>query len=799
MRISVSHRSVDSQSKPTAGSPAVPTMTLDTLAAAETATRPEMSIGKSRLLQSPTHRWLERLIPALLCVLMLGQVLLKNQRISQTVDEATHLYASYRVLKCGDFGFGYEHPPLARFVAAAPLMARHLPVNCDLTYRDRDDEAPAAVHWLYRQDWQTTLFLARTFISIFALGACLLVWTVARRMFGFTAAVVATVLFVFEPTVIAHSGLVTTDMAITMMMLLAVYVFYGWAQKPTALRLLWAGIATGLALVAKHSGILVVPMLGTLAVADAYLQRRPRQPWRRMAARNLLALGLVVVVAAGVIWGAYGCHFAARRDGSVLLQESPTDRWNSRKSIFLMLTKTHVLPEAYLAGLGEAVGMAQQNSPWGTFLLGRMRMHGVWYFFLVAMAIKYTAPFLALLVMAAFAAAAVFRQHRREALFLGLPAAIYLLICLLSRMDNGIRHTLPMMALLMILVAAGCLELGRRVRWVRYAVPCLVVLHVASSLHAYPNYLSYANELWGGPANLYKLLPNSDWGEAYKEASKYMALHPGPCWVATEFQNDPRDYGVPCTPFGYWFWNPVPARMHGTVIVSSFALRSFYALPGGRYAPFVDVAPVARLAGSAMVVMKGDFDTHVAAAFTEAIASRKLMSQGHFAAALPPAKLATELLPDFEGHFQYCRALVANDETELAGIECSHARNYLSEGIDEHLLASRLKLAKDIDAGVTEAIKARIATNAGQWETALQHAQQAIELAPWSPTARFEYCRALTASRQFDLAARECSPSRVFAVGAAPSSRSATMKWNQIADPQAEIDLLLYALGQPGN
>jgi tetratricopeptide (TPR) repeat protein len=727
---------------------------------------------------------------------LLGQLLHKNQRLSQTVDEATHMYASYRVLKCGDFGFGFEHPPLARFVAGSALLTQHLSVNCDLAYRNRGDEAPAAIHWLYSQDWPKALFLARTAMSVFALGACILLWTVTRRMFGFAAALIATLLFVFDPTVLAHGALVTTDMAVTLAMPLAVYALYLWMRKPTALRLLLAGATTGLTLIAKHSGVLILPMLCLLVVFDARLHRHVRRPWKRVAIRNLLAAGLIMVVAAGVIWCAYGCHFTARRDGSVLLPESPFLQWNSRNGALVMFAKLHLLPEAYLAGLGEATGMAQGSSPWGTFILGRFWSHGPWYFFPLAMSIKYTLPFLVLVFIAAFAAAALFRQHRREVLFLALPAGFYLLVCLLSHMDSGIRHLLPMQFFLLVLVGGGCVEMARRVRWVRIAVPCLIVLHAAASLHAFPNYLSYANEMWGGSANLYRLLPMSDWGEAYKEARKYMEQHPGPCWLVTEYQNDPRAYGVPCTPIGYWFHDPVPAHMQGTVILSSFALRSNFALLGERYYPFTKAEPVARLAGSAMLVLNGDFDTRVTAAFTETAAARKLLSQGRFEDALAHARTATEIWPSLDGHLQYCRALVANGDIALARVECNHARNNLFEGIDSHTLVYRTKKAEDIDAGVTEALIARLAMEDGHWEAALQHATSAVALAPWSPTAKIEYCRALTANREIEQAAEACGPARLLALGLPAFPRSTLLDWDHSPDKLDEVNLLLYAIGE---
>ncbi len=52
----------------------------------------------------------------------------------------------------------------------------------------------------------------------------------------------------------------------------------------------------------------------------------------------------------------------------------------------------------------------------------------------------------------------------------------------------------------------------------------LVACHASSSLRAFPNYLSYANEAWGGPANTYKYLTDSnvDWGQQLKTVHAYL-------------------------------------------------------------------------------------------------------------------------------------------------------------------------------------------------------------------------------------------------------------------------------------
>jgi len=215
---------------------------------------------------------LEYLVPALLCAVLLAQLILSSGQLSHTADEATHLYAGYRYLKCGDLSVSPEHPPLAKVVDSVPLLAMNVAVDCTPFKGNELQQAFAGVNWLYSQNWPVVLERARATACVFAIGLSLLVWIGARRMFGFATAVVATLLLVFEPNVLAYGPLVLTDVPVTCLMLLAVLGFYFWIQRWRTWYLLLTAVATGLTLLTKHSGLAVVPVLCALALWDGLQQ-----------------------------------------------------------------------------------------------------------------------------------------------------------------------------------------------------------------------------------------------------------------------------------------------------------------------------------------------------------------------------------------------------------------------------------------------------------------------------------------------------------------------------------------------
>jgi hypothetical protein len=245
-----------------------------------------------------------------------------------------------------------------------------------------------------------------------------------------------------------------------------------------------------------------------------------------------------------------------------------------------------------------------------------------------------------------------------------------------------------MFPFLLIGAAAGCVYLARRSRWASGALVCLLVLHAASSLRAYPNYLSYANEAWGGPHNLYKVLPWTDLNQSYWEVMQYMQRHPNtPCWITGEWRVPASMYKVPCAQMGNYFETELPVRMKGIVFVSGSWLE-FWGQPGGPYSPFNTLEPKARLGGSALLVYEGEFDTRVAAARALDNRVKRFLRAGDARSALLPAQEAVEVAQSTaSAHDMYCLALLYNGYTQQALWECSLARKLALPDLEGRRLA----------------------------------------------------------------------------------------------------------------
>jgi hypothetical protein len=603
---------------------------------------------------------------------MLAQMLCSVRQMSQHADEATHLYAGYRALRCSDYTFGREHPPLAKMLVAIPLLWSNPPVDrAESAVGDYEEEQ--ATRWLYSQEnWWHLLMEARAVSSLFAVALCLGLWIAARRMFGRAVAVVSTAALAFEPNILGHGPLLLNNILLASLFLLAVFSFYLWTRQRSVPLLVCTGLLAGLALLTKHSAVLLIPILILLALAEAWLEKNDK---KEAAGRTLGNLGAVVaigVIATATIWCGYGMRYSGGTRGT---NGQITSIKSADVQVLQGLHAAHLLPEDYLEGLIEVRSMLAKGSV-RIDLLGQRYSVTPWFFFPLTTTIKFTLPFLVMLVMGGAGVFVIGRERRREILFLLVPAVLFLASSMsVQRTAIGIWHVFPLLPFLLIVAAAGCVSLARRYRWVGGALACLFVLHATSSLRAYPNYLSYANELWGGPQNLYKHLPWTDVNQTYWEVSRYMEQHPNtPCWINSDWRVPVDAYRVPCTQMGNHWETELPTRMKGIVFVSSSWLQ-IDGYSGGPLAPFAAVEPKSRLGGSAMLVYEGEFDTRVAAARAlDSTANRLLMEGGHPAEALLPAREAVEMSQSTAAtHYKYCLALAINGYIQQGLGECSVA------------------------------------------------------------------------------------------------------------------------------
>jgi 4-amino-4-deoxy-L-arabinose transferase-like glycosyltransferase len=646
---------------------------------------------------------------ALLLVVLAAELALSARQQSQTFDEAAHIFAGYRYWKNFDFGINPEHPPLIKLVAAIPLLRLPLRTPPVPNTVFKVMEYDGGRDFLYENDANSLLWRARLAAAVFTVALALAIFLIAKSMKGEGAAFLALVLFIFEPNFLAHGALVTTDVGAALGLFLGVGSFYLYLKQPSLLRLAGAGLAAGLCLGAKHSGILLLPVLLALAVTEMFPLWDPaaKRFTPGLAKKGLHLAGALVAIttlAWIVLWSLYGFRYAAR---PAALSVNPTLTEFARQmqlghsDALLKIAQWHLLPESYLYGVANIY--AQGALP--TVLFGKYYSEAQWFYFPAIFLVKSTLAFLVLCLLAPFCAALWGKSLRREILFLVVPAAIYLAVAMNSGFNYGVRHLLPVYPFLIVLIGIGAWELSRRHRALAWAVAALVLFHAASSLRAFPDYIPYSNRLWGGSQNTFRILADSnvDWGQGLMEVKAYLEeRNIKDCWLAyfASVAVDVSYYGIPCRPLptSYtelkgWPAPVIPAEVDGPVLISATEIAGVYwrADWANPYLPFRKRAPSAVIAGS-ILVYEGKVDLSQVSALTHEKASMKLLADHQLEQALAEAETAVEIAPDRPiAHATRSMILSAIGRKPEAGTELNKARAMASAILAEREKAGTMK------------------------------------------------------------------------------------------------------------
>ncbi len=425
-----------------------------------------------------------------------------------TWDEPAHLACGMELLQLGQYTYEPQHPPLARVsVALGPYLAgiRGFTPRLGSMWNEGLD-------MLYREgSYFRTLGLARLGILPFFLLGAVLLWLWTQRRFDRLTALVAVLLYTLSPNVLAHAGLATTDMAVTVMLIAAVLAFVAWLEAPTLRRGVLLGLAAGCALVTKFSTVVFLPVCVVAVLLLRWVvERRGWHGAWAVGPTGRRSLGVAFVMAFLVSWAAYGFSLGPLVDapGAAQIEEGGT---------LGLVERLAALPVYPLSEMVRGVrAVAEHNAEGHTsYLLGEVRDSGWWYYFPVAFIVKTPIPFLLLVGIGGALLTRHVRTERRwqDAVPLVCAAAI-VLVSLTSNINIGVRHILVVYPLLAIVAAFGAASWlrARKVAF-RAVVIGLLAWSVGASAAAHPDYLPYFNALARGAPERILIAADLDWGQ----------------------------------------------------------------------------------------------------------------------------------------------------------------------------------------------------------------------------------------------------------------------------------------------
>jgi 4-amino-4-deoxy-L-arabinose transferase-like glycosyltransferase len=452
-------------------------------------------------------------------------------------DEPEHLAAGLVLVQTDQYNYDNQHPPLARLAAAlGPWLAgARLPDNPS----GIGEEAGRQILYHSKAGYDTLLDLARAGMLPFLLVLVLALWRWVRDARGEAEAWVALAFLLSTPVLLGHAGFVALDVPVSALCVLSFYLLQRWVEHPTLRRALLLGLAAGLAISTKLSALPFLALVAVVLLATQLLVRRAETrpqaptPWARWAGTGLLALLLaafitVAVYGPGLIYLTTPAFAPSRAldllGGSSGWLHDALYRWAAHTRVPLGVQEVPL----------NILGVEWHNEHGHeAYLLGQTSLHGWWYFYPVALAVKTPLPLLLLgLYGLAWLAATGWRERRLALLTAPLAfATILLFCCFYSHINIGVRHVLVLYPLLAVGAAAATRELWARARALarplalagRAALAALLLWQGSTMVYAYPDYLAYFNFIAGEHPEQILVDSDLDWGQDLRRLSQELA------------------------------------------------------------------------------------------------------------------------------------------------------------------------------------------------------------------------------------------------------------------------------------
>lgn len=477
--------------------------------------------------------WLERVWPPLAVVILLLAVFYgavgQEDRRGHTSDEPIHLVRGLVYWQTGDAGLSYAHPPLGNAIATLPFAARPPRVDFEAMREAGHDDAAKVARSYFEADFggaRAELSVARHVMAGLTVAFALFVFGWTYRRWGRPTAFVALALFAGHPTLLAHGGLVTTDLPLALASFVCFTRWLVLLERPGWRSLLAFAAAAAVMLVTKYTAIVLLVLM--LALAIGWMWRRGGR-WPQRKALPLLR-DVVVVATVGLL--AINAIYRFEETGLTAqeIAEHPEPKAEVRRVSDELLPDPELVPEAtpiplpfpYVYGLAYVrQHAAQGHLSW--FFGFRTRGRQVAYFPLL-LTIKTPVGILFLLGLGLWLWRKKIHVPAPTTLALGGLGLAFVALASVSSFNLGVRHVLPAVPI-MIVLAARAAVVGWEALEHRLARPAIAIAVGSATLAAAvaPDDIAYFNALVGGRAGGHRIsIVGEDWGQDTVVLAEYL-------------------------------------------------------------------------------------------------------------------------------------------------------------------------------------------------------------------------------------------------------------------------------------
>lgn len=382
-------------------------------------------------------------------------------------------------------------------------------------------------------DLEQMLAAARAATLVFWLILLAYAWQLGELAGGSEAGILAAAMVAVEPTLLGHASLATTDIAVSAFVVATTFHFAAGRNASWKYRVGIPSVCCGLAILSKASGLVFTALCMFATEAERLwpavhgpnaLTSSPRaisawftawriqlKPfWRDL--RQIIGLGLLITI----VYCGSGWHpqWSFVEWAKTLAPHSPAS------ATMLWLAGHLRLFNNAISALVYQFKHNMHGPP--AYLLGKVRS-SFWYYYPLALIIKLSpGVFVVGLGVACLRPTALLNSATAA-------AAALLVFSVFMRLQIGVRLVLPLIALLLIAVAAAVAKARRELGpgWKSGALAAVFLLSIlwagGAATRVWPDAIRYTNVLWGGTSQGYFYLSDSnyDWGQGVPELERW--------------------------------------------------------------------------------------------------------------------------------------------------------------------------------------------------------------------------------------------------------------------------------------
>src|SRR6056297_232530 len=453
---------------------------------------------------------------------------------SLTFDEKAHLPAGYSYVKKLDMRLNPEHPPIIKDLAGIPLLFMD---NVNFPSDSSSWQEKTNAQWSFGNEFlyennnpaKEMIFWGRFSMVLVLLLLGFFIFKVTRELFGNKAGLISIFLFSFSPTLIAHGRLVTTDIGAALGIFVSTYYFVKCLKNYSIKNLFIAGIVLGIAQLLKFTSAFLIPFFIIIGLVWWWVRKEKLS----IVTKRVFFVFVIAFLLIGAVYQVHIWNYPQQKQIEDIINISSIYNFEPIVEDALVWAANKPILRQY-AHYFTGVSIITKRVLGGntTYFLGEISASGWPTYFPIVYLIKVPLAFhLFTLIALSYGVIKMIKSGTKKGLtcfkswvknnlfvFSALIFVLYYWVnSLNSTLNIGVRHLLPIFPFMIFLVGGnvGSWISKSKKNWKKYLVLVFIAWQAVTVIRVYPFFLTYFNELVGGPSQGYKYSvgSNLDWGQ----------------------------------------------------------------------------------------------------------------------------------------------------------------------------------------------------------------------------------------------------------------------------------------------